>query len=323
MGIGKLGFKVPGVPGIQQKPCHSCEGKKKMIDKTRACQKCKAKGKLLAVITEPWTSVPGIWMPTMRVLQGKLLPPQLPTDTIERDHPCPHGVKKGSKEYRAWKQSVTARKRAIVTLNKAELEMQSRMDAQSNVFFNQVSVVVTCKVQPHSLFTWSQNTADLRWQQPIHVSLCELLYGFRRTITSIDGMPLTFESPIGFKPHENMMLRIPQKGMRMYGSNTTRGDLIVTIQMKWPIPRLLRLHRTFDPNSIRGTPLLGEREHENTQQDLETQQDIILSLPASKDDEEPTEDEENDEEQKDEKVNISDFDSYFRSLLCKPKPIKS
>lgn len=255
MGTGQLGHKVAGMPGIQLRECHICLGKKVQVHLDRACPKCVTQGQLDVRILEPLSLVPGAWSPSTRVLAGELVLP------AQETHPAARN--KGKRTLRSSERQSERHKRRNLRQSQASQQCQAR-DAESLAFMRAVSVVVTCTCAPHNLFTWVRHTGELVWNQAIEVSLSEVMFGFRRTIMSIEGRPLVFESPRSFRPQSHFKVRIPNQGMRLYGSTTRRGDMVVSLSVQWPVPRTVQENRNLDTRLCTDiTQAFGERQHEH------------------------------------------------------------
>jgi curved DNA-binding protein len=89
------------------------------------------------------------------------------------------------------------------------------------------NLLLTVKVLPHPVYTWKGN--DLL--KEINVDLYTALLGGKVELTTL-GNTLHITIPAGCQPGK--MLRVPGKGMPVYGQEGTAGDLIVKVNVTLP-----------------------------------------------------------------------------------------
>ncbi|KAI8910841.1 hypothetical protein EDD86DRAFT_203746 [Gorgonomyces haynaldii] len=84
--------------------------------------------------------------------------------------------------------------------------------------------------KPHSVFTRDGN--DLKTS--VQVSLVDALCGFQKTITHLDGTPLTVQSGMNEPCQPGSVIYVKGKGMPISKQPGTFGDLLVTVNVQLP-----------------------------------------------------------------------------------------
>ena len=278
MGVGNVGYKVEGERGIQTRLCDICNGQKKLIDRNHPCKKCYTSGKLKVVAKSTLTLVPGMWAPSRFLLQGTvcLSKPRLAEPLLPKRRRGQGGA--------LWKSLVQSRRQRLRHMCLMHERCLREMDPETLQFTTHTCVIMTYNVRTHPTFEWVQKEGHLYLKKEVSVSLAEMLFGFQRLVPSLTGEPILIHSPLRFQPSAKCQIRIPGHGMRRYGSLTQRGDLVVTVSVMWPVPRIIAQYRDLaTPIGVKSAQvlldLLGSREVASDLTDLtdltDLQQPII------------------------------------------------
>ncbi|KAK8802042.1 hypothetical protein WA158_006437 [Blastocystis sp. Blastoise] len=89
-------------------------------------------------------------------------------------------------------------------------------------------IIVHLEQQPHRLFTRDQDNLRIT----LTITLKEALLGWSKTITHLDGHKVTFGNQDITKPGQ--VLTINEEGMPKHNFPSEKGDLLVTVKVKFP-----------------------------------------------------------------------------------------